>query len=130
MANKNIWFGFLNAGRKSSPVVRDRSLETSGTKTIFLYNHAKGGFLEYARELVEPKLRELTDDDTDVDELERAFREARKAFVADRPAHKWKVARESSSTPKTPAIEEPDIEEPTDPPIELDGDFEAEELEA
>ena len=62
MSKNEVWYGYLEAGNKSSPVVRDLSLETKSRKTVYLYNHARGCFLEYALEVVEPKLRELTAD--------------------------------------------------------------------
>lgn len=60
MAKQNIWMGYLEAGLKSSPVVRDDKLETGNPKTIYLFNFKKGEILEYNRALVEPKLRGLT----------------------------------------------------------------------
>ncbi|MEW5755992.1 MAG: hypothetical protein AB1810_06775 [Pseudomonadota bacterium] len=60
MAKQNIWMGFLEAGPKSSPVLRDDKLETGNPKTIYLFNLNKGEILEYSRALVEPKLRDLT----------------------------------------------------------------------
>jgi hypothetical protein len=84
MSNDTIWYGFLEAGGKSSPVVRDLSLETANPKTVYLYNLARGIFLEYAREIVEPKLRELKSDDIPRDELDKAFQAARQAFHPDK----------------------------------------------
>ena len=48
MSTKDIWYGYLDAGEKSSPVVRDASIDTSKNK-IYLYNHARGEFVEYAQ---------------------------------------------------------------------------------
>ncbi len=60
MAKQNVWMGFLEAGPKSSPVVRDDKFDTGNPKTIYLFNFNKGEILEYNRALVEPKLRDLT----------------------------------------------------------------------
>jgi hypothetical protein len=92
MSKNDIWYGFLRAGEHSSPVVRDATLETKSQKTIYLYNHARGKFLEYAREVVEPKLRELKPKDVALKELDSAFKAARKNFVPGKVAKKWEAA--------------------------------------
>ncbi|MGB5607247.1 MAG: hypothetical protein WBN51_12065 [Gammaproteobacteria bacterium] len=88
MSKNDIWYGFLQAGKKSSPVVRDSRLKTKNPKTIYLFNYTQGKFLEYSREIVEPKLQELRSDDNFLNELKIAFKTARKIFVADRSTHK------------------------------------------
>ena len=89
MGTKDIWYGVLEAGEKTSPVVRDASLEASDTKRIWLYNHVKNKFVEYSLEIVEPKLRNLGNGDISVDELDLAFKVARKKFGPVRKIHKW-----------------------------------------
>ena len=59
----SLWFGFLEAGTKGSLVVRDHSIDTGSPTTIYLFNFEKGRILEYRRDIAEPKLRELTDDE-------------------------------------------------------------------
>ena len=54
---KNLWYGYLEAGANSSPVIRDDGLNTGNPKTVYLFNLARGCILEYSREIVEPKLR-------------------------------------------------------------------------
>lgn len=88
MTKKAIWYGYLQAGKKSSPVVLDTKLETRNPKTIYLFNFVRGKFLEYSRELVEPKLHDLDPDDNLLKELKRAFKAARKIFVVDQNTHK------------------------------------------
>lgn len=105
MSKNDVWYGYLTAGDKSSPVVRDMSLETKGQKTIYLYNHKRAGFLEYSREIVEPKLRELTSEDIPLRELESAFRAARKAFLAGKTINKWEKGPPASSTRVSKEIE-------------------------
>lgn len=79
---QRLWFGFLEAGTRSSAVVRDDSLDTGRAWTIYLFNLAKGRILEYHREIVEPKLRPLDAGESDlVGELSAAYREARESFV-------------------------------------------------
>lgn len=76
-----LWFGYLEAGNKSSAVVRDDRLDTGSRKTVFLFNFERKQIIEYTREIVEPKLRELKAAETKlVDELTAAYNEARRAF--------------------------------------------------
>lgn len=76
-----LWCGFLEAGDKGSPVVRDASLDTGNPNTVYLFNFIKGRILEYRRDIVEPKLRELrTDELTMVHSLRSAFETARAGF--------------------------------------------------
>lgn len=89
MSENTIWYGFLEAGVHSSPVVRDTSLQTKSRKTMYLYNHLRGKFLEYSCEIVEPKLRELDPGDIPLKQLSSAFKAARKAFVHDKVTTKW-----------------------------------------
>jgi hypothetical protein len=84
MASKQetLWFGYLNAGEKGSPVVRDVTLGTGTPATFYLYNLNRGAILEYRRDIAEPKLRELTEEEMEtVDELRQAFEQARKKFT-------------------------------------------------
>ncbi len=87
MSKKAVWYGILQAGKKTSPVVLDTRLKTKSPKTMYLYNHVQGKFLEYSREIVEPKLKELNPDDELLTELKNAYKAARKIFVADRSLH-------------------------------------------
>lgn len=116
MSNNNIWYGFLEAGDKSSPVVRDLSLETENAKTVFLYNFARGIFLEYSLEIVEPKLRALKPGDISPEELENAFKAARKQFNPGRLASKLKSAATPTAAAAATAAEANDEEDD----IELD----------
>ena len=76
-----LWYGYLEAGNRSSPVIRDERLETGSTKTVFLFNLARREILEYSRDVVESKLRELKSSDTKtIKELDEAYTEARRNF--------------------------------------------------
>ena len=76
-----LWYGYLEAGAKSTPVIRDERLDTGNGKTMFLFNLARGQILEYSREIVESKLRELKPGEADaVDKLNAAYGEARRAL--------------------------------------------------
>lgn len=81
MAKNFMWCGYLEAGAKSSPVVIDQRLETGNPETMYVFNLARNEILPYSRSIVEPKLRELRDDETDiVNDLKNAFAKARRGF--------------------------------------------------
>jgi hypothetical protein len=88
MSSKDIWYGVLDAGEKTSPVVRDDTLDASQGK-VWLYNHLRNQFIEYAAAIVEPKLRELTTGDISQKELDEAFKTARQAFSSSRKSSTW-----------------------------------------
>ncbi len=76
-----LWCGFLEAGEKGSPVVRDQSLDTGNPATVYLFNFIRGRILEYRRDIVEPKLRELRPDELAmVHSMRSAFETARAEF--------------------------------------------------
>jgi hypothetical protein len=77
----SIWHGYLNAGARSSPVLRDARLDTCNPKTLYLFNLNRGQILEYAREIVEKKLRELKQAESGfVAELDAGYKKARRNF--------------------------------------------------
>jgi hypothetical protein len=77
----SVWHGYLEAGNRSSPVIRDEKLETGSTKTMFLFNLERREILEYSREIVEPKLRELNPTESKlIKTLDAAYVEARRNF--------------------------------------------------
>jgi len=105
MNAKNIWYGVLEAGEKTSPVVRDTSLDASENK-IYLYNHLRNQFVEYLQAIVEPKLRELTDGDISKDELDKAFKAAYQDFSSSRKARTWTDKKPAASRVKNEDDEE------------------------
>ncbi len=88
MNAKDIWYGVLEAGEKTSPVVRDASIDASENK-VYLYNYVRNQFIEYSQPIVEPKLRELATKDISKDDLDRAFKEAYQAFESSRKVRTW-----------------------------------------
>ena len=109
MSKSDTWFGYLNAGEHSSPVVRDSGLESKNPKTIYLFNYARGKILEYSLEVVEPKLRDLQPDDISLPELKKAYKAAHRAFLADQPP----VRRVTTPTGRTkPAVADTETETP------------------
>ncbi len=107
-----LWFGYLEAGKKGSFVVRDAALDTGTSKTIYLFNRTKKKILEYRRDIVESKLRELTGDEAaEIKGLREEFESARSGFtprVARRPATPPPPARKRRND------EEPDLSEDED----------------
>lgn len=113
MAKKKskLWFGFLEAGAKGSPVVRDEALTTGNPATVYLFNFMKGKILEYRRDIVEIKLRELgTEELAMVPEMRAAYLDASQSFqprtVPARPAVRAK--------PKPPPDEAPELDDDVD----------------
>ena len=120
-----LWFGYLEAGKKGSLVVRDETLDTGTPSTIYLFNQKKGRILEYRKDIVESKLRELKPKEADaVESLEQEFERARTGFVP-------RVARRPVSLPpprkKRREEEAPDVELDDDAPIIVEEDDEDDE---
>jgi hypothetical protein len=118
MNAKDTWYGVLDAGEKTSPVVLDATLDASQGK-VWLYNHVRNQFIEYARAIVEPKLRELTTDDIPKKELDVAFKEARQAFLSSRNITTW-----SETKPVAPRVKNQDEDDELDIDISDDDDIE------
>jgi hypothetical protein len=107
MKDESVWYGYLQAGDKSSPVARNEQLDTSNPKTMYLFNLSRQEFVEYSREIVEPKLRALKADEKDVaKQLEAAYKKARKSFKAKGELMLAKAAAATPAKPKKEALEE------------------------
>ena len=118
MSAKDIWYGVLEAGEKTSPVVRDATLDASQGR-VWLYNHLRNEFVEYAKAIVEPKLRELTTEDLPQKELDKAFTAARKAFSSTRNINTW-----SDIKPAAPPVKNKDEDDELDIDIPDEDDIE------
>ena len=59
MSQEELWYGFLEAGDRSTPVARDPKLTTGNPDTVYMYNLQRNEIIEYKRAICEPKLREL-----------------------------------------------------------------------
>ncbi|MBI1194420.1 MAG: hypothetical protein GC138_01035 [Gammaproteobacteria bacterium] len=114
MSKNDIWYGMIEAGEKSTPVVRDMTLQTGDRSKIWLYNHSRNRFLEYSRAIVESKLRDLGEGDISQQELDKAFQAARKLFTPRHMIRKWDAA------PGTPAASNSPRSKGDDDDIELD----------
>jgi len=116
---RSLWYGFLEAGEKCSAVVRDSELDTGSRDTIYLFNFKKGRILEYRRDIVEPKLRELSAEELAmVTELQEAFDRARTGFTP-RPVHR--PSQPVRQRTRLPEVEIPDFD-PDEVPQLLDDD--------
>ena len=84
---ETLWFGYLEAGEKGSAVVRDVTLGTANPATFYLFNLKRGKILEYKRNIAEPKLRELTDEEKEsIEEFRQAFEQAERVSLRERRA--------------------------------------------
>lgn len=82
MSEKHYWYGYLEAGEKSSPVLRDSRLDTCMSDTLYLFNLRRGEILEYKRAIIEPKLRALGAQEQELGQtLKSAYIEARNRFT-------------------------------------------------
>lgn len=113
----SLWFGYLEAGAKGAHVVRDHSISTGSSSTIYLFNLEKGRILEYRREIAEPKLRELTDEEADRKKRMRAeYEKARKVFSPRVTVHppRRKPQPEPEPEPEIPDFDADDEFPPSD----------------
>ena len=108
----NVWYGYLEAGAKSSPVIRDDKLETGSSKTVYLFNLNQNKISEYSLQIVGPKLRDLKKDEEHlIPQLEKAFSSARMEF-ANNKKRGFSLTPPPVTIKKPPPIpeEEEDIE--------------------
>jgi hypothetical protein len=104
-----VWYGYLQAGDRSSPVIRDDRLDTGNHKTLYLFNLSRNMILEYSREVVEPKLRELKPDEAaSIQKLDDAYKKVRRGFK-DRGAGIRSILNRSTKTPASNEDEFNDI---------------------
>ncbi len=123
MSAKDIWYGVIDAGEKTSPVVRDATLDASQGK-VWLYNHQRNQFIEYAKAIVEPKLRELNTEDIPEKELKKAFKAARKVFSSSRMSSTWSEIKKAAPGMRKKEVEDDlDIDISDDADIEVFSDF-------
>jgi len=114
MSDNNLWFGYLEAGEKSSPVVMDARLNTANPNTLYLFNLTRGEIIEYRRDIIEPKLRPLdVNDNHDEKTLKSAYTVVRGSFTP-RGGKVINIPEKASTKPaakKTLPIEESEDEE-------------------
>lgn len=99
MSENNLWYGYLDAGEKSSPVLMDQRLSTANPSTVYVFNLKRSEIIEYRRDIVEPKLRDLGEDEnTTIKELKSAYTKVRSDFVP-RGAKISNIPEKGSETP-------------------------------
>ena len=82
MSDSQLQFKFLDAGAKSSAVILDPNLHTSNEQTLYLYHHQRGQIIEYRRDIVEAKLRELnSEEEQEAATLQQAYQQVRASFT-------------------------------------------------
>lgn len=113
MSETNLWYGYLNAGEKSTPVLMDQRLNTANPNTVYVFNLKRSEIIEYRRDIIEPKLRDLGDEEnTTIKELKTAYTKIRSDFVP-RGARISTIPEKGSEAPppKKAAPRESDEEE-------------------
>jgi hypothetical protein len=122
-----LWYGYLEAGNRSSPVIRDERLDTGSAKTVFLFNLTRCEILEYSRDVVEPKLRELkASEAATIKKLDAAYAEARRNFK-DRRARPLNIPEQGGSTRRPVVSQDEDeidefIDQSADEDVWVDSD--------
>lgn len=85
MSKNSFWYGYLEAGEKSSAVLLDPGLDSGNRKTMLLFNLGRNQIIEYTRDIVAPKLRELSaSESTLVSALESAYGPVRQNYTGTR----------------------------------------------
>jgi hypothetical protein len=126
---ETLWFGYLEAGEKGGPVVRDVTLGTGTPATFYLFNLNRGAILEYRRDIAEPKLRELTEEEKEsIEELRQAFEHARKGFTP-REARKPKPLPPTRKKPRVDEEEAVDLDDDKEIDLKDEDDEEEPELD-
>ena len=111
MKKRKLWYGFLEAGVKSSPVVIDRNMITGEKNTIFVYNHNKQEINKYVRDLVEPKLRELSAKEKELQtSLDKGFKASLKTIKYKVPKTYDNPVKGKANAKAVTTVEEPELE--------------------
>jgi len=124
MGKKNYWHGYLEAGKKSSPVLRDLNLETGSDDTIYLYSLNRDRILEYQISIVESKLRELREDENElVSALNKSYTKAKKDFTprGSLPLKQVEITPQASGEkePDLSDLDDDDIDDDLDPDLDI-----------
>lgn len=119
--SNTLWFGFLEAGAKSSPVVMDSKLSTGNEATLYLFNQNRNAIIEYRRDIVETKLRTLKPEEGTLEKaLSQAYKKALAGF-APRSAQSLNIPEHSPAPPSRSQAPAEDID--------IDDEFEIEDFD-
>ncbi len=122
MSNTQIQCKYLEAGAKSSPVVFDTSLSTSNDQTIYLYHRLRDQIIEYRRDIVEAKLRDLSGEEAkEAKALQQAYQKARAGF-SPRGAAALEIPEKAAPPKAQPVRNSDDDAADDDDDIDLIGD--------
>ncbi len=126
MKKSGFWLGYLDAGSKSSAVLRDADLDTGNPKTVFLFNLERDAIIEYSREIVDAKLRQLSGDEIHLaPRLKSAYAAARKGWSPRSARHIPVVPVDLNTASATPPAANDDFDEAdSDPTLLLDDGME------
>ena len=124
MNDSALWYGYLEAGDRSSAVAIDKKLATSDPTTVYMFNLKRGEIIEYKRAIVEPKLRELGGNEQEtLGELKSGYRKARSDFQprGERTSNIPERGRAATAKPVQPVPElEPDDDYADEPLLDDD----------
>lgn len=102
----------------------DPKLDTGDPNTLYIFNFNRNQIIEYKRDIIEPKLRVLSEQEAKTaDEIKKAYTKARKEFTPRRATGKGAAAPATAAT-KPPEIMEANLEEniPADDDLDLGDD--------
>jgi len=81
MNKSQIWYGFLEAGKRSTAVVVDPKINANMDGKLYIFNQQRNQILEYKKDIVESKLRDLTEEESQLlPTLKSSFELALKNF--------------------------------------------------
>ncbi len=120
MSDTQLLYKYLDAGAKSSAVVLDPSLDTGNEQTLYLYHQQRNQIIEYRRDIVEAKLRELSgDEQKETATLQQAYQQTRLDFT---PRGGKIIIPEQAPPAKAAAPRSSDDDDDSDDDIGLIGD--------
>jgi hypothetical protein len=136
VSNNNLLCKYLEAGAKSSAVVLDPSLHTGNEQTIYLYHQQRNQIIEYRRDIVETKLRDLNGEEAKTAKsLQQAYTQARSGFtprgaaILDIPEKSSAPAKPAPAATRSDDDDEVDFVDDNDLLDDEDDDDEEEDVE-
>lgn len=127
MSKTNYWHGYLEAGTKSSPVLRDPSMETGNANTVYLYSLNRNKIIEFQASIVEQKLRDLSQEESElISALNSGYKKAKKEFTprASMRLKQVELTPQSSPEPKQDIedMDDADLDDDLDLDMDMDDD--------
>lgn len=128
MSKTNYWHGYLEAGKKSTPVLRDPGMETGNGNTVYLYSLNRDKIIEFQAGIVEKKLRDLSKEEADlISSLNAGYKKAKKDFTPRASMRLKQVELTPQAATETPKpeldeIDDTELDDDLDIDIDLDDD--------